>query len=439
MEAVPRPLRTSVIAESTGGTLVGPDVEVRGATQDSRRVRAGQLFVPVVAARDGHDFIRHARAAGAGAYLSAAGHHGGTAVLVDDTAAALERLGASARAALPDRVVGVTGSVGKTSTKDLAAAVLATTFATHASDKSFNNELGVPLTLLNAREGTEAVVVEMGARGRGHVAALCRVASPTVGIVTRVGAAHLEMFGTLDDVAVAKRELVESLPRDGVAVLNANDARVLAMRAHTTASVLTFGSSGDVRASDVVVADDLTSRFLLETPWGAVRVTLAVRGRHNVDNALAAAAAGLAVGVELDALADALASASVSSWRMELLHSPSGARILNDSYNANPVSMAAALDALAHLRARRRVAVLGPMAELGDDADDEHRRIGQRARAAGIRLIAIGAPAYEGDDVDDLDQAVAAVGSLGPDDAVLVKGSRVAGLERLAARLASGA
>jgi UDP-N-acetylmuramoyl-tripeptide--D-alanyl-D-alanine ligase len=428
-------LHASRIAALTDGTLAGPDVVVSGANQDSRSLTPGQLFVPIMAERDGHEFIADALAAGASAYLSATGHHGGTAVLVDDTEAALERLGGAVRAFLPDRVVGITGSVGKTSTKDLTAAVLATTFATHANDRSFNNDIGVPLTLLGAPEGTEAVVVEMGARNIGHIAKLCTIARPTIGLVTRVGAAHLELFGTIDDVAAAKGELVESLPRSGTAVLNAADHLVSAMDRRTAANVLRYGVGGEVRASAVELRADLTSRFTLESPWGRVDVVLGARGRHNVDNALGAAAVGLVAGCDLAAVAYALQGAKVSSWRMELLHTPNGARVLNDAYNANPVSMRAALEALSHLPASRRFALLGPMAELGANAPFEHRRIGEEARAAGIHVISVGAPDYGGEDVDDLDAALAAMGELQPDDAVLVKGSRVAGLERLAAQL----
>lgn len=430
-------LHASQIARATGGTLVGPDVLVTGVSQDSRSIRPGWLFVPIVAARDGHDFIPDARAAGASAYLSSRGHFGGTAILVDNTVQALQRLAAAVRGALPDRVVGVTGSVGKTSAKDLVTAVLSTTFATHASDRSFNNEIGVPLTLLNAPDGSEAVVVEMGARGLGHVAQLCQIARPSIGLVTRVGAAHLELFGTIDDVATAKAELVEALPAHGAAVLNADDVHVAAMARRTRAQVLTYGEAGELRAVDIEVRSDLTSSFELQGPWGRVHVHLAVRGLHNVHNALAAAAVGLVSGVDIAQVAEALETATVSAWRMELLHAPSGARVLNDAYNANPVSMRAALDALAHLPARRRIAVLGPMAELGEGAAHAHREIGDLARAAGVRLISVGSPAYGGEDVPDIDAAVAAVGELGPDDAVLVKGSRVAGLERLAARLTS--
>jgi UDP-N-acetylmuramoyl-tripeptide--D-alanyl-D-alanine ligase len=432
-------LRASEIARATGGVLAGPDVVVSGATQDSRTLRPGQLFVPIVAERDGHDFIDDALAAGAAAYLSANGHRGGTAILVDDTGAALERLGAAARALLPPRVIGITGSVGKTSTKDLTAAALSSTYATHASDRSFNNEIGVPLTLLDAPDGTEAVVVEMGARELGHIVDLCRIARPTVGVVTRVGSAHLEMFGSVESVAVAKGELIEALPASGTAVLNADDERVAAMTVRTDASVLTFGELGEVRAAHIELQHDLTSRFVLETPWGSVGVRLSARGRHNIDNALAAAAAGLALGAPLESIAFGLGEAAVSSWRMELVRTPTGAHVLNDAYNANPVSVRAALDALARLPATRHVAVLGTMAELGADSDAEHRRMREHAEDLGIRVVAIGSPAYGAEDVVDIDAAIAALGELGPGDAVLVKGSRVAGLEHLADRLVAPA
>jgi UDP-N-acetylmuramoyl-tripeptide--D-alanyl-D-alanine ligase len=428
-------LRASDIARATGGTLVGPDTTVSGASQDSRALRHGQLFVPIVAERDGHDFIAAALRSGAGAYLSARGHRGGTAVLVDDTARALERLGAAARDRLDAHVVGITGSVGKTSTKDLTAAVLRTTYATHANDRSFNNEIGVPLTLLDAPEGSEAVVVEKGARGAGHIASLCRIARPLVGVVTRVGAAHLEMFGSVESVAAAKAELVECLPATGFAVLNADDELVLAMARRTVATVLTYGVRGDVRAEQLVVREDLTSDFLLCTPAGSVAVHVAARGRHNVDNALAAASVGVALGVELGAVADALADAEISSWRMDLRRAPGGAAVLNDAYNANPVSMRAALDALASLPAARRTAVLGPMAELGSGSGAEHLEIAELADDLGIRVLAVGTDAYGTERVDDVAAAVRALGTLGPDDAVLVKGSRVAGLEALAHRL----
>ncbi len=428
-------LLTSEIADVVGGRLDGPDITVDGASHDSRAVSPGALFVPVGAARDGHDFIADALARGAGAYLTTGRLEGGTAIVVDDTVRALQLAGGLARRRLPDRVVGITGSVGKTSVKDLLAAVLAERLRTAASARSFNNELGVPLTLLNADEATEATVVEMGARGIGHIRALCAIASPTVGIVTRVAAVHTEVFGTIDDVARGKGELVEALPTTGAAVLNAGDERVAAMAGRTSARVVTFGEGGDVRADDVTLDDDLRARFRLRSPWGAADVALAARGIHQVDNALAAAAAALALDLPVEAVATGLAGAELSPWRMELATAPSGARILNDAYNANPTSVAAALESLAALPAARRTAVLGVMAELGAAERAEHVHVGRRARELGIRLIAVAAPGYGGEDVADIDEALAVLGTLDEADAVLVKGSRVAGLERLAQRL----
>ncbi|MBN2621768.1 MAG: UDP-N-acetylmuramoyl-tripeptide--D-alanyl-D-alanine ligase, partial [Acidimicrobiales bacterium] len=346
-------LLTTEVAAATGGRLVGPDVVVSGAAIDSRLVTGGELFVPVVAARDGHDFVAAAVAAGAVAYLSARPVDGGRAlagtnipaVEVDDTGVALTALGRHARERLDGRIggriVGVTGSVGKTSVKDLLATALRARWRSAASAGSFNNELGVPLTLLNTADDVEALVVEMGARGVGHIADLCAVARPHVGIVTRVAAVHTETFGTVDDVAKAKGELVASLPADGVAVLNAGDPRVAAMAGRTSARVVTFGAGGDVRAEEVRLDDDLVPAFRLVTPWGPAEVRLAVRGTHMVDNALAAAAAALVCDVPLDGVAAALATAQVSRWRMQLVTARSGARVINDAYNANPTSMAA--------------------------------------------------------------------------------------------------
>ena len=425
------------VATATGGTLHGPDVTVEGAGIDSRVDMAGRLFVPIVGERDGHDFIADARARGAAAYLTTRDPDGGTAITVDDTAAALTGLGRHARTRLPDRIVGVTGSVGKTSVKDLCAAALSTSFSTAASERSFNNELGVPLTLVNAPDGTEAVVVEMGARGIGHIADLCGVARPTIGIVTAVGHVHTELFGTIDDVARGKGELIEALPTSGTAVLNGDDDRVRAMAARSTASTtLLYGlDRGDVRAERVELDDGLVPRFHLVSPWGSTEVRLSVAGFHQVSNALAAASASLAAGAALDAVADGLSRARLSPWRMDLGRTASGALVLNDAYNANPISVAAALDALARLTASRRIAVLGTMAELGDVADDEHRRMTDLARSFGIRIVAVAEPRYGAELVADVDEAAQLLGDLGPDDAVLVKGSRVAGLERLAVLL----
>ena len=437
-------LRAAEVAAAVDGTCDGPDVEVDGASIDSRTLRSGELFVPVRGERDGHDFIREAVAAGAAAYLTGRGDappasEAATAIRVTDPEAALLRLGAWARAKLGDRVVGVTGSAGKTTTKELLAHALATTYRTAASERSFNNELGVPLTLVNAADDTEALVAEMGARGRGHIRLLCELARPSLGIVTNVSAAHTAMFGSVDDVAEAKGELIEALPHDGIAVLNADDVRVASMASRTAARVLMFGDEGDVSASDVRVDDALRVSFVLRSPWGDARVHLAALGRHQVANALAAACAALAVDVPLAAVVKALGQAQPPGLRMQLQRSSTGALVLNDSYNANPASTEAALRSLVALDATRRVAVLGPMLELGSLSDAEHSRIGRLTVELGIdRVIAVGAPEYGiGEVVDDVVAALATLGPLAPGDAVLVKGSRAAGLDRVAAALVS--
>ncbi|MCZ4535074.1 UDP-N-acetylmuramoyl-tripeptide--D-alanyl-D-alanine ligase [Gordonia terrae] len=432
--------RASEVAEAVGGELLGPDVQIDGASIDSRSVRPGQLFVPIVAERDGHDFIKSALDGGATAYLtSRVDPVGGTSIRVADTALALADLGRAVRARVPDRVVGITGSVGKTSTKDLLAGVLRTTYRTAASEKSFNNELGLPITLAAAADDVEAVVLEMGARGIGHIDLLCSIAKPTVGVITRVEGVHLELFGDIESVARAKGELVESLPADGFAVLNADHRYVAAMADRTSARVLRYGLSpdADVYASDIVLDDELRASFRLHTPWGSTEVRLGARGEHQVPNALAAAAAAGGLGVPVESMADGFLAAELSGLRMELATSSRGVTVLNDAYNANPTSMSAALRSLATLPASRRVAVLGTMAELGADSPDQHRAIALEARDLGIEVIAVAEADY-GDTarhVSDVDGVSAELGDLDDGTAVLVKGSRVAALERVAQAL----
>jgi UDP-N-acetylmuramoyl-tripeptide--D-alanyl-D-alanine ligase len=423
------------IAAATGGTLHGSPVDVAGVAIDSRAVRGGELFVPIVAARDGHDFVPDALERGAVDWL---GSHPVAAaepwVDVADTATALLDVGRLARTRLPDRVVGVTGSVGKTTVKDLAVEVLGGAFVAHGSERSFNNELGVPITLAGAPDDAGAVVVEMGARGRGHIALLCDVARPTIGIVTVVALAHAEMFGTIEEVAAAKGELIEALPSDGAAVLNADDERVAAMRERTGATVLLFGRGpgADVTAEQVALDDNLRPTFTLRTPRGSSLVRLRIHGEHQVANALAAAAAGVAAGVDVETIAAGLGRASLSPHRMDLRRTDAGALVLNDAYNANPTSVAAALRALAAVPARRRIAVLGVMAELGPDGPAEHARIAALADELGIEVLAVDCDDYGSEVVDGVEGAVERLGPLGPGVAVLVKASRVAGLERLA-------
>ena len=428
--------RASDVVRATGGRLHGPDVEIDGVSFDSRALQAGQLFVPIVAERDGHRFIPAALARGAAAYLTAqpALDASTTAIEVGDTLRALMDLAAAQRARFEGPVVGITGSVGKTSTKDLAHAALSASRHTWSNERSFNNEQGLPTTVLNAPDDTAVMVLEMGMRGFGEIATLCGIARPTVGVVTRVAEAHSDRVGGIEGVARAKAELVEALPAGGVAVLNADDHRVRAMAARTDAEVVLFGAHDDaqVRISSLTVDDHARASFTLHSPWGDHQVRLGVSGRHMAHNAAAALACVGVVGGDLAAGAAALADVGLTAMRMEILRTAHGAIVLNDSYNANPTSMRAALDALAELPGHRKLAVLGVMAEIAD-AEAEHVAIVEYAHGHGIEVLAYGTDLYGLPSVDD---PVAAVGSLARGEAVLVKGSRVAGLERVAAALA---
>ncbi len=420
--------RSAELAAHLGGELVGPDVSVGGASIDSRTLRPGQLYAPIVAARDGHVYIPAALEAGAPAYLTAQEPVGGTAIRVPDTAAALLRLGTFAR----DRVggaVGITGSVGKTTTKDLLADCLASTFPTAASEGSFNNELGLPLTLLNAPDAARWVVLEMGARRAGDIARLAEVARPDVGIVISVAMAHVQFMGDLDGVARAKGELVAALPASGVAVLNFDDAHVRKMASLSACPVLGYGIDAEVRAEDVTLDRDLRPRFRLSSPWGKAEVRLALRGVHQVANALAAAAAALWCGVPIERVAAALALTEGSPMRMEVQQLPGGPVLVVDCFNAIPASAEAALRSLAALPGERKLALLGLMAELGDQRDSEHRRIALLAQELGIEVVGYGTALYGEAHVTGVDDAVALLRTMGPRDAALVKGSRVTRLE----------
>jgi UDP-N-acetylmuramoyl-tripeptide--D-alanyl-D-alanine ligase len=454
-------LTLAEVAELVDGELTGPpDAVVTGAvTLDSRAVSAGDLFVGVAGERvDGHDFLGAAAAAGAVAALCSRRDDALPCVVVPDPVAALGRLAAGVHARLTGgglRTLAITGSSGKTSTKDLLGQVLASAGATVSPPGSFNNDIGLPLTVLDADETTRYLVLEMGSRGPGHIARLCGVARPQVGVVLNVGSAHLGEFGSPEGIAQAKGELVESLPDDGTAVLNADDPRVLGMAARTRARVLTTGlaDDADVRATRVTLDGAARARFTLVAAGEEHPVSLLVVGQHQVANALSAAGAALAAGLAPAAIATALSSAgSRSRWRMEVERRADGVTVVNDAYNANPESMRAALAALAGLTGERRIAVLGAMAELGPDAAAEHERLGRDAVAAGVDLVVAVGP----DAVGIADGASAAGGRAGgesvhvpdraaarellsdllrPGDVVLVKASRSYGLELLAADL----
>lgn len=417
--------------------LLGPDVVIDGAHFDSREILPGHMFVPLVAERDGHDFVAAAIDAGAVAYLTSRrevhDRCGGTGILVPDTAIALRDAAGWARTRFPVStvVVGITGSVGKTSTKDFAAAALGAVRSVAANVRSFNNEQGLPITILNAPAETEVLVLEMGMRGFGQIADLCRIARPSIGVVTAIGHAHTELVGGIDGVAEAKGELIEALPPQGVAILNADDARVRALSSRSVASVLTYGehSGSDVRFHDVVIGANGRARAVVTAGDTSVEIALAIPGRHMISNATAALAVGVALGLPLAPMVDALNSVTLSAHRMAVVRTKRGATLLDDCYNANPTSMAAALETLASLDARRRLAVVGVMAELSDP-EASHHEIADLASRLGVELMAVGTDLY-GVQPRELGDVVEEIGSLEAADAVLVKGSRVAELERV--------
>jgi UDP-N-acetylmuramoyl-tripeptide--D-alanyl-D-alanine ligase len=440
----------STIADEIGGRLDGPDAEVTSVVIDSRQAEAGALFVALRGEHaDGAAFVADAFRAGAvGAIVPEGTDTKGPAIVVRSTEDALLRLGAAEAARLPARVVAVTGANGKTSTKDMTRAVASTRFVTHASPDSFNNEIGLPMTLLGASDETDVIVAEMGARRKGDVAALCEVVRPSIVVVTNVGVAHLEIFGSWDAIVEAAVEPVEALAPDGWAVLNADDPVVAGYRPRSPGPVTTFGvhPAADVRATGVSIGPEGRASFSMEADGRRVPVTLSVAGEHMVPNALAAAAVGLALGVPLEEAAEALGEAAVSRWRMETFRTPDGVLVVNDAYNANPESTAAALKAARLMAGEGRlIAVLGHMAELGPIADEEHERLGDlAARLRVARLIAVGGPAgpiamaavREGMDpesvaaYDDPDAALSDVRTHArAGDVVLFKGSRVVGLE----------
>ena len=456
------PLTLAQIAEITGGQLSGePAAVVTGEVViDSRRAGPGGLFAAVAGEQaDGHDFAVAAVAAGAVAVL-ATRPVPVPSVLVGDVPAALAALARFVADSLPAvAIAGLTGSSGKTTTKDLAAQLIERLGSTIAPAGSFNNEFGLPLTVLRADAATRYLVLELSARGPGHIAYLCRIAPPRYGVVLNVGHAHAGEFGGLDQVAQAKGELVEALPADGVAILNADDPRVLAMAARTAARVVTVGvddRAALIRATDVRLDDLGRPSFTLLTPEGPAAITLRLHGAHIVPDAVAAAALARELGLGLADIADGLCAAVARSrWRMEVHRRRDGVTVINDAYNANPESVAAALRALRHLaQDGRGFAVLGHMAELGGTSRASHEDVGELAAQADLAgVIAVGdeaAPILAGARrvrswtgealaVPDGAAALDALSNqLKPGDVVLVKASRAAHLEGVAEALLAG-
>ena len=454
------PLSVGQIAGITGAKadrVADPAALVTGPViADSRQAVPGSLFAALPGERaDGHDFAPAAVAAGAVVVL-ATRPAGAPALIVDDVPAALASL---ARAVL-DRigdlvVVGITGSSGKTTTKDLAAQLIETLGPTVSPRNSYNNEIGLPLTVLRVTGQTRYLIAEFSARAPGDIARLCAVAPPRLGAVLCVGHAHAGEFGSIEDVARAKAELPEALPPDGVALLNADDPRVLAMAGRTAARVVTFGraAAAAVRADGVTVDEAGRPSFTLVTEEASAPVRLRLHGAHNVANALAAAAVARELGISVAAIAAGLSAAVARSrWRMEFTERPDGVTVINDAYNANPEAMRAALGTLAVLaRSRRAFAVLGYMTELGGQAREFHEQAGLLAAEAGLAgLIVVGddaAPILSGARahhswhgellaVPDAAAAVQAMQQrLRRGDVVLVKGSRAVRMERVALAL----
>lgn len=436
--------------------LTGADAEFCGVSTDSRTVRSGELFVALSGPSfDGHDYVAAAAARGAaGALVARALDSALPQIRVPDGLDGLQRYAASWRSGFSLPLVGVTGSNGKTTVKQLLAAVLAPLGPVLATEGNLNNHIGVPLTLCRLRETHRAAVIEMGANHPGEIAQLAAIAAPNIGIVTQAGDAHLEGFGSRDGVAQAKGELFAALGETDVAVINADDPYLglwLGLAAPARVLRFGFGEEADVRASDAQpypAAAPTGTQFTLSAFGERVVVELPLPGRHNVANALAAAAAGLAAGLDLHQVATGLAQVQAPSGRLAWKAGRRGSRILDDSYNANPTSLQAGLDLLAQCAAPRWL-VLGDMAELGEQADALHLRAGYAARELGIeRLYALGrharaaavgfgAGARHFDDIDAL--VLALCDEIETGASVLVKGSRSARMERVVAALAESA
>jgi UDP-N-acetylmuramoyl-tripeptide--D-alanyl-D-alanine ligase len=474
-------LSLTEVAALTGGRLLGADpgpgqaVVTGPVVIDSRRAAPGGLFAAIAGEHaDGHDFAAAAIANGAVAVLASRPPGDGIpAIVVPDVTTALARLARAVAGRLTGEqgltVAGITGSSGKTSTKDLTAQVAERLGATIAPEGSLNNELGVPLTVLRADENTRFLILEMAARGVGHIGALCDIAPPRIGAVLNVGRAHTGEFGSVENIAKAKGELVEALPRasaGGVAILNQDDPRVLAMADRTGARVVTFSAApmvrnvaptAGVRAAEVVLDELGRASFRLMMPGGMAPVHLKLHGAHHVPNALAAAAIAAELGMEVPAIADALSQATARSGkRMDVRERADGVLVINDAYNANPDSMRAGIEALAHIAssapeghaARRAIAVLGHMAELGGTEADSHAEAGRLAAQAGVAiLVAVGEAArpvldgaraeagWDGQAIAAPDTATAVeivLNLLRPADVVLVKASKSAGLWEVA-------
>ena len=431
-------ITASEVALVAHGTLVGLDCEASGIAFDSRSLRHGQAFVALVGDADGHDYLQPAAAAGAPFAIVQRGKSIAalTCIEVDDCDAALTALGRHCRerlsASLDGRVIGITGSVGKTSTKDLVLAVLRSKYANaHGPEKSLNNDIGVPVTIINASGACDALVLEMGMRGLGEIARLCDVGQPQIGVITEVGDAHSERVGGIDGVIRAKAELVQALSSSGIAIVNSDSVNAMKTVHGIAAQVVTFGSSESASVRWEIVSSDergcCTVRFTAgdESAVG----TVPLPGIHMASNAASAVAVGIMCGIGITQCVEALSNAQSASQRMQWVTGRNGVRVLDDSYNANPISVAAALRTVAETPAKKRYAVLGVMAEVLH-SDSAHQEIATLCRQLGIELLALETDLY-GTNVLSLTDVADTLGQVDSDTVVLVKGSRIAATERV--------
>jgi UDP-N-acetylmuramoyl-tripeptide--D-alanyl-D-alanine ligase len=443
------PMMASEIAVIVNGTLHGSDVLLSQApVMDSKQAAQGSLFLAIQGERvDGHDFVADAFARGAVLALTSRSVPE-THILVDDVVVALGKLAQHVRSNLLNlTVIGITGSQGKTTTKELLASILSSAAVTVAPHGNFNNEIGAPISLLQCTEETKYCIVEMGARHRGDIAHLCTIAQPNIGVVLKVGSAHVGEFGSIQAIAETKSELIKSLSAEGVAILGTYDNFTPAMAAMHQGKTLTFGESSecDIRATDIEVREG-RAHFDLITPEGRNAVALRIVGLHQVANALAVAAVATVLGFSLDQIASGLSTAeSQAQWRMEIHELPSLV-LINDAYNASPEAMAAALQTLvlfAQERGGESWAFVGKMHELGESSSADHAAIGTLASELGIdHLVCVGAPEYAASipassattvhRCADIAAAVEIAKNLNKGDVLLVKASRSEKLELLA-------
>jgi UDP-N-acetylmuramoyl-tripeptide--D-alanyl-D-alanine ligase len=444
-------MRLSAIAMWTHGRLLGDDADINGVEIDSRKIKPGDLFVAFKGERvDGHDYLADAKARGAAAALVEHRVESDLPqVQVENVELALGDLASAVRAQRNARVIGITGSNGKTTVKTLTASILSRHGRTHFNSGSFNNEIGLPLTLLWMPEDTEYAVLEMGAGKPGDIDYLAAIARPDIGLVNLIAPAHLERMGTIEMVAETKGALYRALPADGVAIINADDAFASFFAGLAGGrKVLRFGldHKADIGA-DILDQRVDGSHFVLSTPHGDADVQLPLPGRHNIANALAASAIALALDVPLDTIVEGLEQASAVEGRLKRIAMPAGWTLIDDSYNANPSSMHAAIDTLA-LAEGERWLVLGDMAELGADARALHAGVGRHARERGIqKLFAVGplnaaaVEAFGAGATHHADRAAlidALQAQLHAGVTCLVKGSHSAGMEHVVAALKSG-